>query len=310
MNASKETTGRSIGSKLKHRFMYALICIGGRRLAYAFLYIVVFFYSLSPAVSQKSRAYILRRFKPRSKREFFKHTYLLNLTFGQTLIDRAVLGILGRVSVRSTEEERQLCRDLCAPGKGLILLTAHCGAWHMAVNLIDFIPVKINVLYYKNPQDNDKTVAEHSGKDARFSFINPAGPLGGIMDMMAALEQGEAVCAMADRVFGDPKNAVEADFLGGKIRVPYSFYRLSAAVGAPVAAVFFPRLGPGEFSTWTAAHFSVPDLGPAKDAYARFAQQFVDALEEFCIKYPYQFFNYFDLWEESPCNKPSTKSNN
>lgn len=310
MNASKETTGRSIGSKLKHRFMYALICIGGRRLAYAFLYIVVFFYSVSPAVSQKSRAYIMHRFKPRSKREFFKHTYLLNLTFGQTLIDRAVLGILGRVSVRSTEEERQLCRDLCAPGKGLILLTAHCGAWHMAVNLIDFIPVKINVLYYKNPQDNDKTVAEHSGKDARFSFINPAGPLGGIMEMMAALERGEAVCAMADRVFGDPKNAVEADFLGGKIRVPYSFYRLSAAVGAPVAAVFFPRLGPGEFSTWTAAHFSVPDLGPAKDAYARFAQQFVDALEEFCIKYPYQFFNYFDLWEESPCNKPSTKSNN
>lgn len=310
MNAFKETTGRSIGSKLKHRFMYALICIGGRRLAYAFLYIVVFFYSLSPAVSQKSRAYILRRFKPRSKREFFKHTYLLNLTFGQTLIDRAVLGILGRVSVRSTEEERQLCRDLCAPGQGLILLTAHCGAWHMAVNLIDFIPVKINVLYYKNPQDNDKTVAEHSGKDARFSFINPAGPLGGIMEMMAALERGEAVCAMADRVFGDPKNAVEADFLGGKIRVPYSFYRLSAATGAPVAAVFFPRLGPGEFSTWTAAHFSVPDLGPAKDAYARFAQQFVDALEEFCIKYPYQFFNYFDLWEESPCNKPSTKSNN
>lgn len=310
MNASKETTGRSIGSKLKHRFMYALICIGGRRLAYAFLYIVVFFYSLSPAVSQKSRAYILRRFKPRSKREFFKHTYLLNLTFGQTLIDRAVLGILGRVSVRSTEEERQLCRDLCAPGKGLILLTAHCGAWHMAVNLIDFIPVKINVLYYKNPQDNDKTVAEHSGKEARFSFINPAGPLGGIMEMMVALERGEAVCAMADRVFGDPKNAVKADFLGGKIRVPYSFYRLSAAVGAPVAVMFFPRAGAGEFTTWTAASFSVPDSGPAKDAYRAFAQQFVDALEEFCIKYPYQFFNYFDLWEESPCNKPSTKSNN
>ncbi len=310
MNASKETTGRSLGSKLKHRFMYALISAGGRRLAYAFLYIVVFFYSISPAVGKKSRAYITRRFKPRSKWEFFKHTYLLNLNFGRTLIDRAALGILGTVKVNSTEEERQLCRDLCAPGKGLLLLTAHCGAWHMAVNLIDFIPVKINVLYYKNPQDNDKTVAEHSGKGARFSFINPAGPLGGIMEMMAALERGEAVCAMADRVFGDPKNAVEADFLGGKIRVPYSFYRLSSATGAPVAAVFFPRLGPGEFSTWTAAHFSVPDLGPAKDAYARFAQQFVDALEEFCIKYPYQFFNYFDLWEESPCNKPSTKSNN
>lgn len=309
MNASKETTGRSIGSKLKHQFMYALILAGGRRLAYAFLYMVAFFYSLSPSVSRKSRAYITRRFKPTSNWEFFKHTYLLNLNFGRTLVDRAALGILGKITVRSTEKERRLCRDLCAPGKGLILLTAHCGAWHTAVNLIDFIPVKINVLYYKNPQDNDKTVAEHSGKNANFAFINPAGPLGGIMDMMAALNRGEAVCAMADRVFGDPKNAVEADFLGGKIRVPYSFYRLAAVTGAPVAAVFFPRVGAGEFTTWTAVHFSVPDSGPAKDAYARFAQQFVDALKEFCIKYPYQFFNYLDLWEESSCKKPLMKSN-
>lgn len=310
MNASKETTGRSLGSKFKHRFMYALISAGGRKLAYAFLYIVVFFYSISPAVSQKSRAYITRRFKPRSKWEFFKHTYLLNLNFGRTLIDRAALGILGTVKVNSTEEERQLCRRLCAQRRGLILLTAHCGAWHAAVNLLDFIPAKIHVLYYKNPQDNDKTVAEHSGKNARFSLINPAGPLGGIMEMMAALEKGEAVCAMADRVFGNPKNAVEADFLGGKIRVPYSFYRLAAAAGAPVAVMFFPRVGSGEFTTWTAAHFSVPDSGSAKDSYAHFAQQFVDALEEFCIKYPYQFFNYFDLWEESLCKKPLTKSNN
>lgn len=310
MNTSKESTGRSIGSRLKHRFMYALICIGGRRLAYAFLHVPVFFYSLSGAVSQKSRAYILRRFKPKTKWQFFKHTYLLNLSFGRTLIDRAVLGLLGRVSVQSTEQERRLCQDLCARGSGLLLLTAHCGAWHLAVNLLDFIPVKINVLYYKNPKDNDKTVAEHAGKKAAFTFINPAGPLGGVLEMMAALERGEAVCAMADRVFGDPQNSVEADFLGGKIRVPYSFYRLAAATGAPVIVMFCPRLGPGKFGTWTAKTFSVPDLGAAKNAYAAFAQQFVDALEEFCIKYPYQFFNYFDIWEDSPCSKQSTKSNN
>lgn len=309
MNAFKETTGKSLGSKLKHRFMYALIFIGGRKLAYAFLYIVAFFYTLSPAVNKRCRAYITRRFKPHNKWQFFKHAYRLNLTFGQTLIDRAALGILGRVTVSSTEEERRLCRDLCANEKGLILLTAHCGAWHMAVNLIDFIPVKINVLYYKNPKDNDKTVAEHAGKQANFAFINPGGPLGGVVEMMAALNRGEAVCAMADRVFGDPDNCVEADFLGGRIRVPYSFYRLAAATGAPAAIVFFPRLGEGEFGTWTAKTLRVPDLGPAKENYAPFAQQFVDALEEFCIKYPYQFFNYFDLWEESPCKKPLKKSN-
>lgn len=305
MDAFKENTGKSLASRFKHRFMYALIFIGGRKLAYAFLYIIVFFYTASPSVGRKARAYVSRRFRPKNKWEFFKHTYLLNLTFGRTLVDRAALGILGRVTVQSTDEERELCRRLCARGKGLILLTGHCGAWHMAVNLIDFIPVKKNVLYYKNPKDNDKTVAEHSGRQADFSFINPGGPLGGVVEMMAALQKGEAVCAMGDRVFGDPKNVVEADFLGGKIRVPYSFYRICAAAGAPAAVVFFPWLGAGRFSSWTAAHFDVPDYGPAKENYAPYAQQFVDALEAFCIKYPYQFFNYFDLWEDSTlCNKP------
>lgn len=300
MDAHKENTGRSLASKLKHRFMYALIFTGGRGLAYLFLYIVVLFYSLSPAVSAKSRAYITRRFQPKSKWDFFKHAYRLNLTFGRTLVDRAALGILGRTEVSSTEEERELCRRLLAEGKGLILLSAHAGCWQLAVNLLDFLPVKKHVLYYRSPKDNDKTVAEHSGRPAPFAFINPAGPLGGVVEMMAALQKGEALCAMADRVFGDEKNAVTASFLGGRIRVPYSFYRLAAATGAPITVMFFPWEGRGRFATRTAGVLRVPELGAARENYAAFAQQFVDALEEFCIQYPYQFFNYFDLWENAP----------
>ncbi|WP_428081280.1 lysophospholipid acyltransferase family protein [Candidatus Avelusimicrobium alvi] len=300
MDAYKEHTGRSLASKVKHRFMYALIFTGGRSLAYLFLYIVALFYSLSPAVSAKSRAYIARRFKPKSKWAFFKHTYLLNLTFGRTLVDRAALGILGRTGVSSTEEERELCRKLLAEGKGLILLSAHAGCWQLAVNLLDFLPVKKNVLYYRNPKDNDKTVAEHAGRAAPFAYINPAGPLGGVVEMMASLQRGEVLCAMADRVFGDEKNAVSVSFLGGRIRVPYSFYRLAAATGAPAAVMFFPWEGKGRFSTRTCGVIRVPELGAARENYVPFAQQFVDALEEFVIQYPYQFFNYFDLWENAP----------
>lgn len=300
MDAYKENTGRSLASKVKHRFMYALIFTGGRSLAYLFLYIVALFYSLSPAVCAKSRAYIARRFKPKNKWDFFKHTYRLNLTFGRTLIDRAALGILGRTGVSSTEEERQLCRNLLAEGKGLILLSAHAGCWQLAVNLLDFLPVNKHVLYYRNPKDNDKTVAEHSGGAAPFNYINPAGPLGGVVEMLAALQKGEALCAMADRVFGDEKNAVSVSFLGGRIRVPYSFYRLAAATGAPIAVMFFPWEGRGCFSTRTCGVIRVPERGAAKENYAVFAQQFVDELEEFCIQYPYQFFNYFDLWENVP----------
>ena len=150
----------------------------------------------------------------------------------------------------------------------------------------------------ENVKDNDKMVAEHKKGAAPFTLINPAGPRGGVPEMMAALNRGEIVCAMADRVFGNPKNCVEVAFLGGKVRVPYSFYRLSVVTGAPIVTAFFPWKGKGRLASWVFPPVTVEDLGPRGEKYQPYAQQFIDALAQFCIKYPYQFFNYFDWWND------------
>lgn len=290
--------GKSLASKAKHQFMYALIFIGGRSVAYLFLYILAGVYSVLPSVFKRSQAYIARRFKPTSRWQFFKHTYLLNLTFGRTLVDRAALGILGRTGVQSTQQERQQLIDWATQRKGALLLTAHVGCWQMAVNLTGFIPTKLHVLYYRHPQDYDKTVAQHSGQAAPFDFIDPSGPLGGVVEMMSALQKGEIVCAMADRVFGNEKNAVTVDFLGGKMRVPFSFYKLAAATGAPLGILFFSWEGKGVFRTHTCPPLQVNPKAKTAADFIPYAQQFASALEEFCIKYPYQFFNYFNVWSD------------
>lgn len=298
MSTLEETTGRSIASRLKHQFMYALIFIGGRSLAYAFLYPLVFTYCLYPSLRDKSRAYIMRRFSPKNKWEFFKHTFRLNLTFGRTLVDRAALGILGKTDFHYTLQTQQMCKKLIAQGKGVLMLTAHVGCWQSAVNCMQFLDRPMNILYYHNPKDNDKQVAQHRGEKAPFTLINPASPTGGVPEMISALQRGEIVCAMADRVFGNPKNAVAVQFLGGTVHVPYSFYRLAAATGAPVLIAFFPWKGRGKLSSWVFPPFQVKDEGPAKEKYQIYGQQFVDALTQFCVKYPYQFFNYFNWWEQ------------
>ena len=298
MNQFEKATGRSIASRFKHQFMYALISLGGRTMAYWFLYPLVGVYCLHRSVRNKSRAYILRRFKPRTKWEFFKHTYLLNLTFGRTLVDRAALGILGKADFEYQEKARQMCQALVDQGKGVLMLTAHVGCWQSAVNCMQFLKKPMHLLYYRNPKDNDKMVAEHQQTEAPFTLINPAGPAGGVPEMMAALNRGEIVCAMADRVFGNAKNSVEVDFLGGKVQVPYSFYRLAAVTKAPIIMAFFPWKGKGKLGSWVFAPVEVEDKGPHKQGYQTYAQQFIDALTQFCIKYPYQFFNYFDWWKE------------
>lgn len=290
-------TGASLASRFKHRFVYALIFIGGRFLAYLFLYPLVLAYTLSPSIRRKSRAYIQRRFSPRSAWQFFKHAYRLNLTFSRTLTDRAALGILGRVDIVSSQEDRALCQRLADEHKGIIMLSAHCGCWQQAAASIDFFNAPKYIVYYRNPKDNDKMVHEHRSTKAPFTFINPAGPLGGVVEMMAALRHGGVLCAMGDRTFGSAGNSLRARFLGGSVAFPYSFYRLAACTGAPVAVMFFPWLGKGRFGAEIAEVFTVPDLGPDKQKYAPYAQKFADALEAFCVKYPYQFFNYYNFWE-------------
>lgn len=290
--------GQSLAGKFKHQFIYGLIALGGRTLAYGFLYPLVFCYTCTPSVFKKSRAYILRRFAPKTKWQFWVHTYRLNLTFARTLVDRAALGILGRTQITSTPAQQEQLAALARGGKGLVLLSAHAGCWQLAVNQMHtFLPTRVHVLYYRSPHDHDKTVSAHQHKQPPYTFINPAGPGGGLIEMMVALQQGHTVCAMADRVFGNPQNTLSVQFLGGRIYVPYSFYRVAGSCGAPVAVVFFPWEGKGVCSVCTFPAFFVPDSGPAKTNYQRFAQRFASALEEFCIKYPYQFFNYYNLWE-------------
>ena len=58
-------TGASLASRFKHRFIYALIFVGGRFLAYLFLYPLVLVYTLYPSIRAKSRVYIQKRFAPK-----------------------------------------------------------------------------------------------------------------------------------------------------------------------------------------------------------------------------------------------------
>ena len=65
------------------------------------------------------------------------------------------------------------------------------------------------------------------------------------------------------------------------------------------AKLYVTVKGADAFGTLTARVIRVPDLGPQKEKYIPYAQQFVDELERFCIQYPYQFFNYYNLWESA-----------
>ena len=290
-------SSRSLGSRFQHRVFYKLIRMWGWRAAYVLLFFVVLWYTFWPSIHARSRAYRHRIFPNVRGIAELPHIWRLQWNFGKTLVDRAVAGITKDFSLDTNVLSQLLA--LTGEGKGLILISAHTGCWDMGpLVLAEHTGLTISVLAHKDAYDVDKHAFEHTGKEAPYTIIGPEdGPCVPVA-LMKRLHQGELVCMMGDRSLNDQEHSVGASFLGDIAPFPYTPYRLSSATGAPVAVFFALRTGICRGRLLLADVIRVPGgLGNAPENYQPYVQRFAATLEAFTRENPYQFFNFFDLWE-------------
>ena len=285
-------SSRSLGSRIQHEFFYIAVRLGGWRLAYAVLGAVVLAYTLMPSVRARSRAYLSRRFPGASRAALLRHAWRLNLAFGKVLVDRATVGITGqgRVDVASGEEER--FTRLLDAGRGLMVVTAHAGAWQWAMSMLSFTGRQVNVLYRTDEADVDRQYFEHSKGATRPRFIDPTADFGGVIEVTAALRAGEVVCAMGDRILGHSGNTIGFPLLGHGMSLPLGPFSIAARLGAPVAIVFVPRTGPCRARVEVVRIFEDTSMADPIDM----ARSFGEALNGFVRREPYQFYNFYNLW--------------
>ena len=294
----QEWTSRSIGSSWQHQCFYFLIRCGGRRAAYLLLYCVVFYYTLLPSVRRKCSHYLNRRFTAVSPWRRFWNSYRMSLELGKVLVDRALVGILGPGHVDIELHGKQEFLDLVAEGKGVILINAHVGCWQVATSVLGFVETPINLLMQREEGDIDRHHFEHAGIECPYRIIDPRGHLGGVLEMMEVLKRGEVLSVMGDRMLGDDRNGVDIDFLGGTVTFPFSAYKLASATGAPIVVLLSYKVGPDSYEMKLYRTIRVPaGLGRGKDKFIPYTQEFAETLEGFCEEHPFQFFNFFNMWQ-------------
>ena len=277
---------------------YALIRLAGRQGAYLLLLFVVMYYTLfRPSVRARSLPYLTRRFPGRNPLALLMDSYRLNLGIGRVLVDRAVLGILGSGNLEISLAGLPELKALLAEGRGLLLVTAHVGSWQLAMDCLKTLDTGVSLVMHREPGDLDRQYFEHRKGGTPFRIIDPAGYLGGTLEMLQTLKQREVLCVMGDRVLGGESGTVEVDFLGDPVELPFSPYKLASATGAPIAVIFPLCTGNGGYALRIARIIRVPEnLGRSAAAYRPYAAQFARALEEFVAEHPYQFFNFFNMW--------------
>ncbi|HET98216.1 MAG TPA: lipid A biosynthesis acyltransferase [Desulfurivibrio alkaliphilus] len=296
---------RPLGGRLKirlealgHGIFYLTLRLFGQLGAYLLLLPVIAAYAAtSRKIGRKTAPYLSRRF-PSAGRPGRWLAMIRNLTsFGQVLVDRAWLGIKDG-DLRGEFIGYQQLEELVNRGRGVVLLTAHVGNWQTALARLDSLPTRVHALMRYDQEAAAKHYFDLRDGRRPFEIIDSEGPWGGMIEATAALQRGEVVTIMGDRLVKG--SAVTVDLLGDPARIPEAAYFLAGSVGAPVVVMFAAKTGRKSYQlrVWDSWYPRWENREQRAEACRNSGARFAKNLQEYLDEYPHQWYNFYDFWQQ------------
>jgi len=222
--------------------------------------------------------------------------------FAVALYDRMAVwsGELDSMDVEHDGSERIF--GLARSGRGALLLGAHIGSLDMLWFLSRKYDLTVNVVvFYQNAQ-RINAFLESLAPEARLRAIDlDPQSVRAAFEIKACLDRGELVVMMADRMApGKTARAAEAPFLGAPARFPLGPFLLASVLSCPVWFALCVRLGTGRYRTVLRP---VGEAGrvPRRERERRAGEllaTYVGLVEEHCLRFPLQWFNFYEFWGE------------
>ena len=288
------------GNRLGFWFFELFLRSLGLRGAYALLYFVCLHYLLfDRSAVGNALSYIQKRFPTANFLKRRLEVYKLFVSQGKQLIDRAA--ILSRKNLFDIQLKgyEQLSSLLADKNKGFVLLTAHVGNWQIALTTLKKMAKPVYLMM--RPEDNTavKGSLNIDGQDNFIKIISPEGYLGGVVQAMQVLKEGNIVSIMGDRKYGF--EALEVSFLKKAAYFPFGAFSLAASNNCPVVVLLSAKVGQNKYMV-DVSHILYPRYNSNKDKREQlksYVQAFADILDEYVVKYPYQCFLFHDVWDKN-----------
>jgi len=298
MGAKKIQEPKKRGNRLGFMAFRAAARVFGLRGAYGLLYFVCLYYLLFDRQAVIScMPYVRRRFSGRGSAGRLLEVYRIFLSQGRNLIDRFYLhsgagafdtDILGYDRIKSI---------LQGTTKGLVLLTAHVGNWQTSMASLEKFGRRVHLMMRPEHNEAVREALSVDGGGEMINVISSDGYLGGVLEALKAIKEGDFVSIMGDRPYG--AETVEVDFLGGKVSFPYGAFSIAASAGCPVVVLLTAKAGPKKYvvDVTTVIETVYSDRRDKMRDIERWAGEFASSLERYVEKYPYQWFVFQDLWK-------------
>lgn len=178
-------------------------------------------------------------------------------------------------------------------GRGLLLLTGHCGSWELLALAQSIKKPPIGVVV--RPLDNPYLDRLISGLRTQYgnSLI---GKVKGMREILRWLEQGGAVGILLDQNV-KAKEGVFVDFFGRPACTNKGLALMAARTKAPVLPAFIRRVGLDRHEVLVGDEIPLIDTGDKDADVVANTQAYTRAIEGFIRKYPDQWFWMHRRWK-------------
>ncbi len=240
-------------------------------------------------------------------------TYRQIFNFSMCVVEK-IEGWVGKKNFSSIiiKDDCQALIDHLNTGKGAFIIASHLGNMELMRSLtsIDEMGCKrrvgVTILMEMGATANFNSTLEKINPNAMTDVIdtNSISPQT-IIDLEDRIEQGNLVVITGDRFSanGSGQKLVK-DFLGSPAAFPYGSFFMATLLHAPVYFMFGMRsksytVFAKNYELYVEAAKTSLDVprNKRKEAIDALSNEYIDHLQNFTSKFPYQWYNFGDFWK-------------
>ena len=272
----------------------------GRTVGRLFLFPIVLYFVFSSSTRQYSRRYLQRNFNTAGKKkpgifQLYNHYY----SFANMLLDR-VFFLTGKTQEFDIKlHNEHLITDLLKQGKGAVLLGSHLGNFDALRALANKEKnIKIRALMHNNEHQNINQAFEKLNPQLKKDVIHVGTP-DAMLQVQEDIAAGYVIGMLADRIEQNDRST-SCHFLGDDTNFPTGPLIVAYLLKAPVILCFALHRGGRQYDVYFHKLRDKIEL-PRKERELKLQQlmqEYADNLEQYALKYPYNWYNFYDFWQD------------
>lgn len=270
------------------------LSLGRRTAQWALVPACFYFLLFAPRARAASRDYLRRVFdREPSWRELFQHY----LCFAKVALDRVFL-LKQKLDLFEVDVHgEEIVLDMLARKQGAFLIGAHLGSFEiLRVFGEKRGNMRVRMVMFEGNAQKVRQVLEALDPQ-RSTQVIEAGQLDSMLQLQEALENGEFVGMLGDRTLSEASH-ISCPFFGDEAAFSSAPFRIAAILGYPVILMLGLYHGDNRYEVRLERLMDTAGIerGARGQAVRDAIGLYVQRLEHYCRKSPYNWFNFYDFW--------------